>query len=53
MYRAEWEEYGGYDCMSDAWIVRDNKNLIVCVIDEADHDNAEQVARLIAQRLSS
>lgn len=54
-YIAEFKEDGGYNCMSDAWFILDEKGNLVCAIDLADYrvgNEAEIVARTIAQRLS-
>ena len=47
-------ESGGYDCMSDAWWIEDEKGEIIAEIDIAwrDAESAEIYARTIAQRLA-
>jgi hypothetical protein len=33
----EFVEHGGYDCMTSAWIIRDELGNIVCTLDLADY----------------
>ncbi len=51
-WTAEWDEYGGYDCMTAAWNIKDGDELIAeidCATeDHKDNPTAAANARLIA-----
>jgi hypothetical protein len=66
-WRAEYEEMGGYDCMTDAWVIKDDDGNTVAVVDMAhyevppgsgsDHDRLkaelEEKARRVAHLIAA